>query len=308
MDRVKENIKFYTVSFFILANFFIWYAVFFEQRKDLTVAFLDVGQGDAIFIESPDGKQILIDGGSNESVVRELSKLMPFYDRSIDMVLMSHPDSDHIGGLPAVLKNYQVDFFIESGVSSGNGVYDELEKVVLEKGVKKFLAQQGMKVYLCDFDAQHSSENSVEEEFLKGCENYLEILFPNVDVSGFETNTASIVVRLVYGNESFLFTGDSPQKIENYLAMVYGNKLKVNVLKLGHHGSSTSNSEKFLGFTSPEYAIVSVGLNNRYGHPHQEVINLLNKFTIPLLRTDQLGTIIFKTDGQSLKINKKPAL
>ncbi len=291
MQNFKKNLKLYILLAFFITNSLIWFAIFSEDRSNLIVAFLDIGQGDAIFIETPNGKQILIDGGPNAGVLGQLSKFMPFYDRSIDLVMMSHPDSDHIGGLPAVLNNYRVDYFMEPGVRSENGVYDELENLVSSKKINKILARQGMKIELCD---------NVGDS----CDEYLEILFPNQDVSGFETNTASIVAKLVYEDESFLFTGDSPQVIEKYLVGEYGKDLRVNVLKLGHHGSSSSNSEVFLGFTDPEYAIASVGLNNRYGHPHKEVVGLLENLEIPLLRTDELGNIIFKTDGNNLVLEK----
>lgn len=281
MQSFKQNFKLYLLGFFIGVNFFIWYAVFAEERSFLTVAFLDVGQGDAIFIETPEGKQILIDGGANGKVLRELAKIMPFYDRSIDMIILTHPDEDHIGGLLSVLENYKVDYIMESGVNSDSATYKKFEDLILENKIKKVLALQGMNI-----------------------ENHLEVLFPVGDVSEFETNTSSIILKLTYGENSFLFTGDAPQNIEKYLVEFFGDKLDVDVLKLGHHGSKTSNSDILLGFASPEYAIASVGLNNSYNHPHEEVLDLLKQFEIDLFRTDEKGTIIFKSDGQQLKIGK----
>lgn len=293
MQNLKENLKLYLLVFLIGINFFIWYAIFSENRKDLTVAFLDVGQGDAIFIESVDGKQVLIDGGSNAQVLRQLGQVMPFYDRSIDMVVLTHPDQDHIGGLPAVLETYKVDYVLESGVSSDSEVYKEFENIIEEKQIRKILARQGMNIPLCNLTGALLRED---------CDSYLEVLFPIGDVSDFETNTSSVILKLTNGENSFLFTGDSPQSIEKYLAGSLGDYLDVDVLKLGHHGSKTSSSDIFLGFTSPEYSVASVGLNNSYNHPNQEVIDLLNKFEIPLLRTDELGNIIFESDGQDLEI------
>jgi len=289
MEEIKNNFKLYLLGFLLLINFFIWQVILTEQRNLLTVAFFDVGQGDSIFIESPDGKQVLIDGGKNSQVLKQLSKVMPFYDRSIDLVIMTHPDQDHIGGLVSVLENYKVDYFLEPGVSSKNGVYSEIEKIVDEKKIKKVLARQGMDIQLCNLRKED------KEHF---CKAHLQILFPTGDVSRFETNTASIVSKLVYKKNSFLFTGDSPQSIEKYLVSVLGKQLNVDVLKLGHHGSRTSSSELFLGFTNPEYAVASVGKNNRYGHPHKEVLDLLKKLGISLLRTDEQGTIIFKSEGE----------
>lgn len=280
-----KNIKIYILGSFLLINLFVWQIVSSEQTGRLKVAFLDVGQGDAIFIETPEGKQILIDGGANRSVIRQLSKVMPFYDRSIDMVVLTHPDADHVGGLPAVLEDYQVSFVMESGVLSDSDVYSEFEKLVGEEGPEKILARQGQKIDL-------------------GGGVSLDVLFPIGDVSEFETNTASVVLKLVYGENSFLFTGDLPQNVEKYLAESYGDQLDTDVFKLGHHGSNTSNSELFLGFVSPEYAIASVGEDNRYGHPNQEVIDLLDNFGIDLFRTDEQGTIVFESDGNNLEIKK----
>ncbi|MBU1557506.1 MBL fold metallo-hydrolase [Patescibacteria group bacterium] len=291
-----KNTKLYILSFFFCVNVFIWYGVFVEERNFVTVAFLDVGQGDAIFIESLDGKQILIDGGANSQVLQQLAKVMPFYDRSIDMVILTHPDQDHIGGLPAVLESYTVDFVMESGVGSDNGTYEEFENIIQKKQIQKITAQQGQKIFLCNLREVRLPEEP------HGCESYLEVLFPvgDLDISEFEPNTASVVLKLTHGENSFLFTGDSPRSIEKYLVESLGDYIDVDVLKLGHHGSKTSTSDLFLGFTSPEYTIASVGENNSYGHPHQEILDLLRQFEIPLLRTDKEGTIIFKSDGRSL--------
>lgn len=282
MTQKIKNLKFLILLVFLISNFFIWYGVFAEQKDGfLIVSFLDIGQGDAIFIEAPNGNQILIDGGRNKKVLQELSKLMPFYDRSIDVVIATHPDADHIGGLPAVLSRFSVDFFLESGALSDSGVYKEMENVLKEKNIKKLLVRGGMKIKLAE-------------------DIYLEILFPDRDASLLESNTASIVALLEYKENSFLLTGDSPKSIEKYLAFVYGKDLKVDVLKVGHHGSKTSSSEIFLGYTNPQYAVISVGKDNSYGHPHPEVLENLEKFGIEILRTDELGTITIKSDGNKL--------
>src|SRR3989338_10355622 len=281
-----KNLKGYFLLCLFCVNFVIWYAILKEEKDLLTVAFLDVGQGDSIFIEAPNGKQILIDGGSNQAVLRQLSKVIPFYDRSIDLVVLTHPDADHIGGLPSVLDNYDVDYVLESGVNSDSEVYSEFEKDIQEKNIKKVLARQGQVINL-DKDLD------------------LYVLFPISDVSGFETNTASVVLKLIYKEKSFLFTGDLPESVESYLAKSFGKQLDVDVFKLGHHGSKTSNSELFLGFVSPEYAIASVGKDNRYGHPHKEVLDLLDGFGIDLFRTDEDGTVNFESNGTNLLVGSE---
>ncbi len=283
MWKLKNNFKYLFLAVLLAAVVFVWYAVFCESRSGLSVVFLDVGQGDAIFIETSTGQQILIDGGPNKKVLAELGKVMPFYDRSIDVVIETHPDSDHISGLPEVLNRYNVDLIIEPGVESDTAVYKTFESLITEKNIKKVLARRGMKLVL--------SNNT-----------YLLILFPVVDVSGMDTNDASIVAKLVYGKTSFLFTGDSPKKIEDYLIFLDKKSLDVDVLKLAHHGSKTSSSESFIGYTSPEYAVISVGKDNKYGHPNKEVLDILEKFGIQILRTDLLGSIIMKSDGNIITV------
>lgn len=283
MQSAKKNLKFYFIGSLFLATFFVWYAVLAESGDGLKIAFLDVGQGDAIFMQAPNGNQILIDAGPSKQVLRELAKVMPFYDRSIDMIIETHPDSDHIGGVPEILERFKIDYVMESGVDSESAVYGAVEKIIDEKNIKKIQARRGMKI-----------------NFGEGA--YLLILFPDRDVNGFDSNDASIVAKLIYVDTSFLFTGDSPQKIENYLTFLEKENLDIDVLKVGHHGSKTSSSESFIGYTSPEYAVISVGKYNRYGHPNQEVLDLLDKFGIKVLRTDELGTIKMKSDGENIEI------
>lgn len=278
----RKNTKWYLVAVLFIANFFIWGAVFAEERGGfLTVAFLDVGQGDAIFIEAPNGNQVLIDGGAGSAVFAPLGEMMPFYDRTIDIVVATHPDADHIGGLPEVLRRYEVDFFIDPGVSSDTGIYDALIRARDESRAEYIVARRGMEIAL-------------------GGGAVLEILFPDRDMEGADTNDASIVLKLVYGDTSFLLTGDSPQKIEKYLVFIDGKNLDVDVLKAGHHGSKTSSSESFIGYTSPDYAIISAGKDNRYGHPHAEVLARLADSGAEILRTDEEGTIVFKSDGERI--------
>jgi len=273
----------------LLLTVFVWYAVYAETRDGLLVAFLDVGQGDAIFIEAPNGNQLLLDAGPNNAVLRELSKLMPFYDRSVDMIIESHPDKDHIAGFIEVARRYDIGLAMEPGVKSHSAVYGELNKVVAENSprrIPKVLARRGMRINMGD-----------------GAR--VDILLPDRDVSDLETNTASIVAKLVYGNTSFMLTGDSPRAMEKYLVSLSGpaaDGLKSDVLKVGHHGSRTSTSEIFLGAVSPEYAIISAGAGNRYGHPHKETVDLLNRFEIPVLNTINLGTIKIKSDGEKLTV------
>lgn len=133
---------------------------------------------------------------------------------------------------------------------------------------------------------------------------YLEVLFPDRDVSGVSTNDGSIVGRLVYGKTSIMFTGDAPQNVEKYLTLLDSKNLKSDVLKVGHHGSRTSSSEEFVGFISPTYAVISDGKGNSYGHPHKETLATLEKFGVDILRTDQVGTIVMESDGEKVVLQQ----
>lgn len=283
MKSVKKNLKFYLIVGLLAIDIFIWSVIFAQERDALTLAFLDVGQGDAIFIEAPNGNQVLIDGGANKSVLRQLSKVMPFYDRSIDVVIATHPDKDHIGGLPDVLQKYQVGFLLDSGNASDNATYKEMLRLTEANGIKQVEAKRGMAIVL-DKDV------------------FLNILFPDRDVSGVESNTASVVARLVYGDTEFMLTGDSPKMIEEYLVMLDGENLKSDVLKVGHHGSKTSSSASFIGYVAPKYSVISAGRNNKYGHPHTDVVNILKQFGSAILSTQDRGTIVFESDGENVAI------
>lgn len=284
MDFLTKYRREILVSILVLSNIFVW-AAFYDRRPDdtLSVYFLDVGQGDAIFIDSPQHSRVLIDGGKNRKVLTELGKILPFADKRIDVVIATHPDSDHIGGLPEVVSRLNVGTFMEPGVESENSVDDELHLRLDEKNIKRLIARRGMSINL-------------------GQGSKLEILFPTQNVSNWETNRASIVARLVYGDKKFLLTGDSPIPIEKVLISLNKEILDVDVLKAGHHGSRTSTSEEFAEATTPEYAIISAGKDNTYGHPHKEVIDILNKMNAKILSTIDLGTIKFETNGKTLEL------
>ncbi|TSC54781.1 MAG: metallo-beta-lactamase [Parcubacteria group bacterium LiPW_30] len=289
---MKTNFqKYYPILFIAILfviNIFIWSVVLRDEKtKELTVAFLDVGAGDSIYIEAPNGNKMLIDGGPDRGVVRELSEIIPFYERTIDVVLATHPDKDHIGGLVDVLKNYETKIILTTGATSTTETDRAFGKAIIEEekmGAKNILVKRGSVVKL-------------SEDIL------FTVLYPvSVNPKG-STNDTSIVGRLTYGNQSFLLTGDAPQKVEKYLVSIDGKKLKAKVLKIGHHGSKTSSSEVFIGNVSPDYAIISTAKKNRYGHPNKEVIDLLKKYNIPMLATYDGGKIIFKTDGETLTHN-----
>ncbi|MEZ4103984.1 MAG: ComEC/Rec2 family competence protein [Candidatus Paceibacterota bacterium] len=251
----------------------------------LTVAFLDVGQGDAIFIETPDGVQILIDGGPSNTVLRELGRQMPILDRDIDLLVATHPDKDHIGGLVDVLGRYEIKNILLTDNQNDTTVSDAFDYMVgLEESiVKRAVAGQVIEI---------------------GKEVSLVVLSPLGEVSDLESNTSSIVVKLTYGEVSFMLTGDAPLSIENYLVDTYGTQLESEVLKLGHHGSRTSTADSFLKAVDPDYAVVSAGKDNRYGHPNSEVVEKVEKAEVEILSTVESGTIVFESDGKEVWLKK----
>ncbi|MCM2338865.1 MAG: MBL fold metallo-hydrolase [Burkholderiales bacterium] len=237
---------------------------------------LDVGQGDALFIESPTGNQVLIDGGPPRKILTELSKVMSPFDRQIDAFIISNPDQDHIGGFLDVLKTYEVKEVFEPGTLTDSKVYQNLKNELKEKNIPSILAKKGMKLDL-------------------GGGVLIEVLFPDRDVSAFATNDGSLVARLSYRNFSIMLTGDSTIKTEKIILENNSiSKLKSTVLKVGHHGSRTSSSEDFVKAISPLYSLISDGKDNKYGHPHQNTLDTLSLFNSKILRTDLLGTIFIK--------------
>ena len=249
----------------------------------LCVIFFDVGQGDAIYIESPTGAQVLIDGGRDGDVLQNLASELGYFDRTIDVVLATHPDMDHIAGLVDVLERYEVGTIIVSGNEGDTPVADAFTAASESEHAEIVTARRGQRIDL-------------------GGGAVLEILFPDYDVSDVESNIASIVAQLSYGETEFLFTGDSPKSIEEYLVLTEGENLQSDVLKAGHHGSRTSTSELFLGEVSPEYAVISAGKDNSYGHPHVEVTDLLFNYGVVTKNTAKEGSIVFVSDGVSLRV------
>lgn len=238
--------------------------------KEVSVSFLDVGQGDAILINQGT-QQILIDGGRNATRLKEhLGRLVPFWDRNIDVVIATHPDVDHIGGLVDLFSTYSIDNLIATRVESDSKAFQQWEHNLTEHGVQRIDAKENIVVKLSS-GAQ------------------LRVLYPFDlidDSAKLSSNESSIVSELSFAGTRFLFTGDLPDTIEETLVLE-----GVDILKVGHHGSKHSSSEDFLKMLQPRDSIISVGKNNSYGHPSQEVLQRLFEVGSRVLRTDQSGTI-----------------
>jgi competence protein ComEC len=262
----------------------ILFLIWLSGRPDghLHVVFLDVGQGDAILIQSPSGKQLLVDGGRYPSVVLDkLGQQMPFWDRSIDLVLATHPDEDHIAGLISVLERYDVAGLITNGAAAAEDqTLNALLTVAGEKGTMLHSAQAG--------------EIIVLDEGV-----HLQILHTGATDAAGSTNDTSIVARLDYGNLYLLLTGDAEAATEAAL-VESGQSLTAAVLKAGHHGANTSSSQPFLAAVAPQIVVISVGRDNNFGHPTPAMLERVRAAGALVLRTDESGTLELVSDGQKM--------
>ena len=246
----------------------------------LEVHFLNIGQGDAIFVSTPAKRQVLIDGGRPDSpILKKLADKMPFYDRDIDLVVATHMDADHIGGLIRVLENFKVGGILVSTTGSDTDLSDKLWKIIKEKNIPVVKVKAGDKFTI---------DNDVEMLILSPLENI------NADTSG---NDISIVAKLVYKEDSFLLTGDIEKSAEYALAGE-GAGIKSDILKVAHHGSNTSSVKYFLDKVSPALAIIQVG-ENRYGHPHPAVLERIGGVGATILRNDLNGDVSLYSYGDS---------
>ena len=277
------------LGFLFISNILAWLVVFdLSKPRFLQVDFFDVGQGDSIFIETPEEQQILIDGGPDAQVLQRLANEMPFWDRTIDLVILTHPEKDHLAGLLEVLKRYKVENILWTGIIRDTPEWKLWEKAISEEKANIRIAQSGQRI-LWESDSHR----------------FMEILYPFENLAGQEykdSNETSIVSRLVFGDNSFLFTGDIEEKSEKKL-VTSGENLESNVLKVAHHGSKTSTSKEFLDKVLPQIAVIPVGKNNSYGHPTPQVLDILKNYGIKILRTDQQGNIKIISDGEKLTIS-----
>lgn len=261
-----------------------------ENNEKLLVHYIDVGQGDATFIELPNDESMLIDAGENEysdTVSAYITGLG--YDK-IDYVIGTHPHSDHIGGMEDIINSYEIGKVYLPKASSNTKTYLELLQSIKDKGLKINTGKCGV--------------NVIDEDNLK-----IQFIAP-INDSYDDLNNYSIVTKLVYKDTSFLFMGDAEKLSENeiidYVKEDSAISLKSNVIKVGHHGSGTSSGAKFLDMVKPKYAIISVGNDNKYGHPHKNILDNYKKMGANIYRTDQSGTIVVTSDGKKISINNEP--
>lgn len=270
----KRDQKIIIVFFLLVLVIIVWLNLAFPLGRPAQIFFLDVGQGDATLVVASSGRSLLVDGGPNQKVIAELSKTLSFWQDEISVVAITHPDLDHIGGLIPVLRKYKVDLVIETGETASTSAYLELEKLIEAKKIKKVLVKRG---------------DMIDLGGLK-----VAVLFPDRVVHNWTENDSSLVLKISNGGKVAILTGDSPKNVLDYLAEIDCPGLKSEIVKVGHHGSRTSNSEYFLGCAQSQFAIISAGEKNRYGHPHQEVLDSLQKFGDSILETFKEGRIGFE--------------
>jgi competence protein ComEC len=255
--------------------------------KDLAVFFLDVGVGHAIYIRTPHEVDILIDGGPNTKVLTELGEVMPFWDKNIEMLILTHPHSDHVAGLVAVLERYDVGKIYYTGV-----LHTAPDFLAFLKLVK---------------------DNSIPMEIISGYGEIelpdgvmFQFIYPEKELVGMKVeslNDTSIVTKLIYGDNTFLFTGDIEAVSEKRI-LASDVDISADVLKVAHHGSASSSSLEFLSAVSPSIAVIQTGKDNRFGHPHLKIVERLKRIGAEVFRNDEIGRILITSDGRDLRVAK----
>jgi competence protein ComEC len=281
----------------IFTSLFLLSAIFFYQNAKLDdgklhVIVCDVEQGDGILIRTADGSDILVDGGPDDSILSCLSKHLPFWDRTIELMVLTHPHTDHAAGLVDVLKRYTVLHFVTEKVLGSTATYKRLEDGLAAQKLSAQYLFSGDRIDLADKTqilTLWPSQEWLNDSQLQAKNEQ------NLDLNGF-----CLVQLFTYGNFTLLLTGDAGSLVEDKVAAQVG---KVDVLKVPHHGSKTGMSDYFLNQINPSLAIISVGAKNLYRHPAQTALDLLKNHGIKYYRTDQNGTVEIISDGKSFSIN-----
>ena len=249
------------------------------KDSELMISYMDVGQGDAAYIKV-NGNDILIDAGPRSNSKELLEQLKAKNIDDFELVIATHPHEDHIGGMVDVFKEYEVKAFYSPKITHTTKTYENLVKAVKDEGLKTKELKGGMVIDL--------GEGAKFEVFTPQKSEYEEL------------NDYSPIMKLSFGDTSYLFTGDAEKLAEEEALAKYKNSLDSDVIKFGHHGSSSSSSNAFIEAVSPKYGIISCAKDNKYGHPHRETLDIIKKYNIKTFRTDTDGEIILTSDGKSI--------
>lgn len=256
---------------------------FNDNENVLKVHFVDVGQGDSEIVEL-NGHYMLIDAGPNSSEGSLLEYINKLGIKKFDYVIGTHAHEDHIGGMDKIVKNYDIDKFLFPKQIATTKTFESFVIELNKKNLKLYAPSVGETFEFGDAKFTVFAPNSLEYD---------------------SANNYSIVIKLEYKNNSVLFTGDAEKLSENEMLENKSINLKSDVIKIGHHGSSTSSSLKFLNEVNPKYAVISLGKDNDYGHPHKVTILRLKSLNIPVYRTDEVSTIVMESDGNNIKFDKE---
>ncbi len=252
---------------------------------EMRVSVIDVGQGDSILVQLPDGKTMLVDGGPTVAGPNVAAYLRRRGVKRIDYLVATHPHEDHIGGLPGVLPQFPIGQIFMTRGTTNTATFEHLLQGIKNKGLSVTTARAGVVLFQ---------------------QGTLQAVFLAPSSSGYkDLNNWSAVIRLQYGNAAFLLTGDAQAQSEQEM-LASGANLRADVLKVGHHGSATSTGPAFLRAVAPRFAVISVGAGNDYGHPHQVTLNKLQQAGVQVYRTDQDGTVVFTTDGKQIRVDCLP--
>lgn len=291
---IKQKYRF-LLGLIVLAVL-IWLPIVgYGKNEGVKVWFFDVGQGDAQFLDFAEGNQILIDGGPDNKILQKLGKAMPFYDKSIDLMILTHPHKDHIFGLIEVLKRYEVSKIILPKVDFDSAFYKEFLTIIREKNIPIEYLAAGDEIKIGDF-AEFDFLSPYGE--MNGSNNFI-AENESFGAKGQGLNDSSLVSKFIFGENSILFTGDAGEHIEKQIITKRYN-IKSDILKVGHHGSKYSSLEEFLRATSPAYSVIQVGAENRYGHPTEQTLARLLSVGAKILRNDLDGDILFQLSGYNV--------
>ncbi|MDP3741425.1 MAG: MBL fold metallo-hydrolase [bacterium] len=283
MTKTKYSKIWYLIGALLAANIAAHTTVSaITPRNYAALHFFDVGQGDGIYLRTIGGNDVLVDTGPGDVILSKLGRVMPFWDRTIEFVVLTHPHADHISGMIQVLKRYEVKAAMIPEVDYDSQIYNELLRSLKDHGVEVVRPKAGQRILL--------DQSTV-----------LDIYFPILEnVEAKDINDTSIVSKLSFGNLNVLLTGDAGKDVEEWL-IAFDFPIESEILKVGHHGSRHSSAKAFLDKTSSTYNVISVGKNS-YGHPHEEVLGLFADKKAQILRTDERGDVVFEIYPDEFKL------